>query len=300
MKVVFQSIVPIFILAVALIACKKETITPQPDDTNTPPAVAVYDSTQSYTLTDISYGNDPQQKMDIYLPANRSKDSTKVFILIHGGGWSSGDKADFVYFFNTLKLYYPHHAIVNINYRLGTYLSPGYPKQIQDIQQAINHIQHPNYQLESEYFIFGNSAGGHLGMFYGYRYDTLHQVKAICNTVGPADFTDVSYTGNSVYDYALSSFVGPITYAQNPTLYAEVSPVKYITANSPKTISFYGDNDPLIPATQMGILHNELTAKGVYNESTQYAGEGHGNWNQTNSNDYTAKIANFINQHFNY
>ena len=33
--------------------------------------------------------------MDIYLPANRSVTATKVIIMIHGGGWTGGDKADF-------------------------------------------------------------------------------------------------------------------------------------------------------------------------------------------------------------
>ena len=35
---------------------------------------------------DVSYGSFPSSKMDVYLPAGRSKESPFV-VLIHGGGW---------------------------------------------------------------------------------------------------------------------------------------------------------------------------------------------------------------------
>lgn len=285
--------IALFLIPVALLfsSCKKDKDKEEE---------VVYEATKSYTLSNVSYGNDSEQIMDIYLPANRSANTTKVFVLLHGGGWHAGDKSDFAEFFNTLKQYYPNHAIININYRLATSSSPAYPKQINDIQIALDHIQLPKYDLSKQYLLFGASAGGQLALLYGYKFDANHYVKAICNTVGPTDFTDPNYTDNMIYTYALSSLVGSYTYAQNPDLYAEVSPAKHVTATSPKTISFFGDSDPLIPSSQLPLLHNELDAKGVYNESTLYAGEGHGGWSQANATDYALKIANFINEHFNY
>ena len=55
------------------------------------------------TMLDVAYGVDALQKMDIYLPANRSTTSTKVVVMIHGGGWTSGDKADFLGFVDSIK-----------------------------------------------------------------------------------------------------------------------------------------------------------------------------------------------------
>ncbi len=69
------------------------------------------------TMSNVAYGTDPLQKMDIYLPANRSTATTKVMILIHGGGWISGDKADFAPNMDTLKKRIPDYAIFNLNYR---------------------------------------------------------------------------------------------------------------------------------------------------------------------------------------
>jgi len=47
------------------------------------------------TILDVAYGVDAKQTMDIYLPANRRADSTKIMVMIHGGGWTTGDKSDF-------------------------------------------------------------------------------------------------------------------------------------------------------------------------------------------------------------
>lgn len=275
-------------------SCKKKDNT---DDTDED---FFYKTEQAYTLSDVSYGSDSRHVMDIYLPANRSSSSTKVFVLIHGGGWSSGSKEDFSYFFDNLKLLYPNHAIININYRLGTVSSPGYPKQINDIQAALEHIQLPKYEVSREYFLVGSSAGGHLSLLYGYAFDPNHYVKGICNTVGPTDFTDPAYTDNILFQYGLVNLVGPYTYAQNPQLYEEVSPASHVSSTSPKTISFFGDSDELIPPSQLALLHDKLNAHGVYNEATLYAGEGHGGWSQENATDYAVKLVNFVNEHFNY
>lgn len=283
--------ISILLVLLLMVSCKKET---KPEETTT----QQYNTAQSYNLTDVSYGPDAQQRMDIYLPSNRSSQNTKVFILIHGGGWSAGSKADFNDAFNFLKARYPQCAIANLEYRLATTSSPAYPKQINDIQLAIQKLKTGNYNISEKYCMFGSSAGGHLAMLYSYSFDPSHHVKAVCNSVGPADFTDPSYINNPLYLYGLSSLVGTQTYQQNPALYAEVSPALKVTATSPKTISFYGDQDPLIPATQGGRLHEKLNQFGVYNEFTLYAGEGHGGWNAVNNLDYLQKIIAFINNHF--
>jgi acetyl esterase/lipase len=41
-------------------------------------------------------------------------------ILIHGGGWSGGDKQDFGLFIVELQNRLPGYAIANINYRLAS------------------------------------------------------------------------------------------------------------------------------------------------------------------------------------
>ena len=60
------------------------------------------DTSEAIELKNISYGSDAKQIFDIYLPKDRTLD-TKVMLLIHGGGWTSGDKADMNGFYDFYK-----------------------------------------------------------------------------------------------------------------------------------------------------------------------------------------------------
>lgn len=278
---------PVFLLSVLFLsACLKKNPDPEVN----------YAINQAYTLQNISYGADNQQQMDVYLPANRNASTTKVFVLIHGGGWSGGDKSSLTSLFNSLRNSYPNHAIININYRLASEASPAYPKQIDDIQLALSEITSPKYNVSPQFFLFGNSAGGHLSLLYSYGSDPNHQVKGICNTVGPADFTDPNYQDNPAY----TPFYGLLINGgiQNQAGIETVSPALHVTAASPPTISFYGSDDQLVPATQMARLHDSLTVHGVYNQATMYQGAGHGDWDQAQSQDCIAKIVQFVNTYF--
>lgn len=276
--------------ACILVACQKER-SPEP---NKP----LYDTASMYSLQHISYGSHAQQSMDIYLPAHRSATSTKTFILVHGGGWVEGDKAEFTETFNALKSLYPDHAIANINYVLATANSKAYPNQINDIKAAVAALQSGDYTLSSQYFFIGASAGAHLSLLYSYAHDPQHEVKGVCNVIGPTDFTDTAYLNHTEYEPLYQNLLGVVSYAENPALFREVSPAKQVTPGSPPTISFYGAVDPLIPVSQMHLLHTALEANGVPEQATLYAGEGHGGWSQQHNNDLVLKLTAFIDQYF--
>ena len=55
--------------------------------------IADPDPLEAYEELNVSYGNDSDQVFDLYLPYNRTS-ATKTIILVHGGGWTAGDKAD--------------------------------------------------------------------------------------------------------------------------------------------------------------------------------------------------------------
>ncbi|MCC6701471.1 MAG: alpha/beta hydrolase [Fluviicola sp.] len=280
---IFKKTVFLMMVLLFVSACKKKNTQPE------------YDVSKSYTLTNVSYDTDAKQKMDVYLPANRSSASTKVFVLIHGGAWSAGDKNDLTSFFNNLRSLYPNHAIININYRLASESSPAYTKQINDIQKALSEINKTSvYNVSDDYMFIGMSAGAHLSLLYAYAFDPNHHVKGVINTVGPVDFMDPNYMNNPLYWGFYTTLMGT-----NPTtaLIQEVSPAHQVTASSPPTISFYGNNDPLIPSTQMNLLHSKLNDFGVYNQSTMY-NAGHGNWNSVDAVDYVNKMMTFINAYF--
>lgn len=246
-------------------------------------------------LKNVAYGNDPEQKMDIYLPQGRDE-NTKVFILVHGGGWSGGSKADFNYVVPILKAEFPNAAIVNINYRLATMQSPAFPKQIKDIETVIQHLKESDYNISSDYAFIGASAGAHLAMLYSYKYDISHDVKAVANIVGPADFTDPFYANHPYFQYAALYLVGNV--ANRDEASVEVSPALHVTKESPATILFYGGQDPVVPSSQATRLKAKLDSAGVYNEYHLYKNGGHGNWNQPTMKDFQEKLIFFLRERF--
>jgi len=246
------------------------------------------------TLMNVSYGTDAQQKIDIYLPEGRNE-NTKVVVLLHGGSWVEGDKSDLSYLIPVIQLQFPDYAIVNVGYRLATLNSPAFPKQIDDIRSVIQHLESNNYHISDDYAFIGFSAGAHLSMLYGYAYDTNHDVKAICDVVGPADFTDPEYTSHPLYSSAATALLGTPTPTQEQIL--SVSPVAHITAQCPATLSFYGGQDPLVPATQGPRLKSALDTAGVQNEFNFYPDGGHGNWDDATYNEVYSKIAVFLAKH---
>lgn len=244
-------------------------------------------------LSNVSYGPNPQQVYDIDLPEGRNASLTKVIILIHGGAWYGGSKNDMAAAAAFARLQFPLHAIVNMEYRLATVDSPAYPKQIDDIQAVIDHIESGNYNVSKQYGLLGVSAGAHLSMLYAYQFDPERKVKVVASMVGPTDFTDPAYTGGE-----LSETLVPFLVGENPTdeLIIEVSPAAHVTSDDAPTIQFLGNADPLIPNSQGERLKAALDAAGVTNERYVYAA-GHGNFSFADSQDIFAKLGAFFNTH---
>jgi acetyl esterase/lipase len=247
------------------------------------------------SIFNINYGNHAQQVMDIYLPENINS-ATKTFILLHGGGWSGGSKEQLNYVIPMLKSAFPEHAIVNLNYRLATAENPAFPMQIQDIEKALYFLRTAEYSLPTDYAFIGASAGAHLAMLYSYKYDAEHNVKAIVDIVGPADFTDNYYTSHPYYQFAALYLLGSA--ANSPEASLSISPAMFVNSQSAPTIMFYGGKDPMVPASQGERLKAKLDAFKVPNELYVYANSGHVNWSPQVVADFQDKAIRFLGKYF--
>jgi len=169
----------ILFISFLFVACKKE-VTPGEQ-----PAA-------EQTLTDVSYGSDPAQRMDVYLPAGRTTSTTKVFIMVHGGAWTTGDKTEFNEYIPIFKQRLPGYAIFNINYRLAALpTANAFPTQENDVKAAFDFIMGKagEYKFNHEKLaVLGASAGGHLALLQAYK-NTTPKVKALIDMFGPTDMT---------------------------------------------------------------------------------------------------------------
>lgn len=270
---------------VAICGCSSNEDEPQPlPQTVAPPALLWRMSNP--IMLDMPYGDEAQQTMDIYLPMPFNGEPVKTFVVIHGGGWSSGDKSAMASQVAYLRLMFPNYAVVNLNYRLATAARAGYPMQPHDIGLALQTLDAhaEDFNLSKQYAMIGISAGGHLAMLYAYKFDTTHEVKAVCSIVGPADFTDPVFRQYDLFSNGVNYLTGFDHFEKNPELFREVSPAFQVTSASAKTLLLYGNADPIVANTQGPIMQKSLSVKGVYNELYLYPGAGHANWNNDQQN----------------
>lgn len=255
---------------------------------------------QQVTYTDVSYGSHAQQKMDIYLPATRSTENTKVAVLVHGGAWTSGDKADFNDAVAALKTQLPDYAIANINYRLATLSGSNlWPAQNEDVASALNFLisESSKYQYNAgKIALIGASAGAHLAMLQAYGGSTTikSNVKAVVDLFGPTNMVKLydSYANDPISQAGLRLWLNG-TPTTNFTAYVNASPIQFLTAQAPPTIIFHGTADLTVPIGQSDSLNNALTSRGIVHEYYKYTGEGHG-WTGPNLLDTYSKAVAFI------
>ncbi len=104
-------------------------------------------------------------KADVYYPRN-DKGQVPGIILIHGGGWRSGDKS----LMSTMaqRLAIEGYGVMCPEYRLS--LEAPYPAAVYDLKAAVCWMRHhaSNYGIDStEIVVMGCSAGGQLAALVG-------------------------------------------------------------------------------------------------------------------------------------
>ncbi|TAE62007.1 MAG: alpha/beta hydrolase [Bacteroidetes bacterium] len=249
-------------------------------------------------LLDVAYGTDAKQRLDVHLPANRSTTTTPVVFMIHGGAWTSGDKADFAAVVDSLKARMPDYAIVNTNYRLATLTGTNlWPTQINDINSAYQFVtsEANNYQINvSKTAFLGASAGAHLAMLKAYTANANRNIKCVVNLFGPTNMIDLfNNPPDPTYPQLLTIFMSG-TPSSNLMAYTNASPLFFANATSAvPTAIFHGTADNVVPIRQSDSLFRRLQIAGVQSSFTVYQGAGHG-WSGANMTDTYNKSIFFM------
>ena len=254
------------------------------------------------TIENVAYGSDPKQRMDIYLPENRSADSTKLIVVIHGGGWNGGDKREYAPYISELQKRLPGYAYANINYRLYNLNSGNnrFPAQENDVKAAIDFLREKSaeYKFSQSMILLGASAGAHLALLQGYKIDKPEKVKAVISFFGPSDLIDLyNNPANPSIPLLLNAVTGTSP-TQDKNLYKQSSPINFVTRQSPPTLILHGGKDFLVPEKQSILLKEKLESMGVVHEYIYYPNEGHG-WRGENLFDSLDKVATFLRRNLN-
>jgi acetyl esterase/lipase len=259
--------------AISLLSCDPKPIDPPP-----PPAPG---SLKDTTIQNISYGANSSQKLDLGLPAGRTA-ATPLVVVVHGGGWSTGDKSELTWLLNGLKQ--RGFAVANINYRLTLNQPDNYKMQVDDVDSAVQFtlrqatVQTFNGQ---KLYIVGHSAGGHLSLCYAYTRNANGKVKAAGSLAGPTDLFAMSYYNFNIYNPILQPFLGVPLFPSSPAAtqrYKDCSPQYQATAAAPPTIFFHGELDPVVYLDQSTSMFTKLGTLGVDKKLVTYPFTFHDWW----------------------
>lgn len=261
-------------VAVALSACKKdkEVLAEDNNAVHTNAAVAE-------VMLNQSYGSHPKQKFDIYLPANRSTQNTRVLFLIHGGGWTSGGKEDYNQLIPGLRNVFPDYAFVTIGYRLYQNGNNRFPVQEEDVKACIEYVLNRAdvYHISDNFAILGSSAGAHLALLYAYKHGPQsYAPKAAIEFAGPTALTELYNETPSDEIRALLLLIVGNPNGNEQGLYEQSSPVNFVTPASTPTLIVHGDADEVVHVSQAYHLRDALQNHGVDHVVKIYPGEGHG------------------------
>jgi len=226
---------------------------------------------------DCPYGEDPKQRLDIYLP-NEGSGPFPVVFFAHGGAWMAGSKSDtqLVPFIGGLERGY---AVVSLGYRLVPHIR--YPENLFDINTAMTWVAQnaETYLLDpARTALCGASAGAHLILMAAFTQGQVAfgsnpdlptcRVLAVVDQFGPTDFSKYhAHYDLSGYPRAqppglpssLDELLG-INPDLIPNLLRFVNPLDNVHPGIPPVLLQHGRYDPIIPYQQSVELYEKITS----------------------------------------
>lgn len=221
------------------------------------------------------YGDNELQSYDIYLPKNQPT-KVPVIVLLHGGGWSEGDKGFINPIVETLRQKRTKCAIVNANYRLTFQQGITYQQQVEDIGLLLKKLQNnaKSLNITPKFFLLGISAGGHLAMLYSYTADDKNLVEVVGGISSPADLTSEKIRQGRMNSDIIKLIGQPFS-EENIEDYRSASPLFQMKKTSPATILFYGGSDTIVPPEQGEKMKQKLEELGSKHEYHFYPEQYH-------------------------
>ena len=201
--------------------------------------------------------NNQPQSLDIAIPANPG--TYPLVVMIHGGGWSTGDKSE--YEDNIQQLASIGYVAASINYRLVVSCADGgycntFPNAVQDVRCAVRWLRAnaSTYQIEIDHVAaMGGSTGAYLASMLGVdsafdECETTNTSAHVGSTVAFYAPTNLAYWS----DLADGGFGpdGQITNFLNGVDAAVASPIDYVSSSSSPFILIHGTADTTVPYQQ--------------------------------------------------
>ena len=255
---------------------------------------------------DVPYlGADRAEKADLYLPPTQSGPPRPGVVIIHGGGWTGGDKGAKREINIGTTLANAGYVGMSINYRLQKKDGPpAWPGNLHDCKVAVRYLRAQAKELNvdpNNIGVIGGSAGGHLAAMVGLTGDD----KALDPT---SPFPGVSTKVNCVVDMygpmaddkkrleRLVPIVGA-TFADKPEAFRAFCPINHIDAKDPPVLILHGTADTTVEVADSERFAAALKQGGVAHQLVIIPGAPHTFDLQPKQRDLRPLVLEFFDKH---
>jgi acetyl esterase/lipase len=216
--------------------------------------------------SDLAYGSDPRQRLDIYAP--RGAANRPVVIFWYGGSWTEGSKGSYRFVGTTLA----ERGFVTVvaDYRL--YPQVTFPAFDEDGARAVAWVEQHAKDFGGDpahIVLMGHSAGGHTAAFLALNHAFLQKFGA-----DPRDIVGlVGLSGT----YVLVPDT-PTLHATFPPPYTEKDwqPIWFVDSHAPPTLLLHGLSDTEVFPQEARDLDEALIRNHTRVELRLYPHRGHG------------------------
>jgi acetyl esterase/lipase len=225
------------------------------------------DSTYDKTAG-IAYGDDPRQKLDVYVP-HQPMPGAPVVVFFYGGSWNSGSRVDYRFVGEALA----SKGIVTVvaDYRL--YPQVRYPLFLQDGARAVAWTQAHIREFSGNpqrLYLMGHSSGGYNAAMLALDDEWLAAVgmsprdlQGWIGLAGPYDFLPIK-----------NPEVRPVFFW--PDSPPQSQPINHVRRGAPPALLIAATEDDLVnPTRNTGGLASKLRAAGVPAQDVYYSRPSH-------------------------
>ena len=215
---------------------------------------------------DLSYGQDPRQRLDVYSP--RHAQNRPVVLFWYGGSWVKGKKSDYRFVGTTLA----EHGIVAVlaDYRL--YPQVSFPAFDEDGARAVAWVEQHVQEFGGDphrIVLMGHSAGGHTAAFLAFNHEFVRKFGADPNSI--AGLVGLSGTYVLVPETPTERATFPLPYTA-----ADWQPIRFVDALAPPTLLLHGTDDKEVLPQEAIELRDAMLREHLRVELHLYPDRGHG------------------------
>jgi acetyl esterase/lipase len=227
----------------------------------------------------VGTGGGRDLRANIYRPPDQTPDAASV-LLIHGGGWASGDRGQLHGY--GILLGRLGYLCVACEYRLSG--EARWPAQIYDVKAALRWMRANAASLRidpAKISVSGNSAGGHLSLMLAGTQDMPEFEGEGGNAgAGTAVAATIGFYAPALLGAPGGELSEPVAAllgrdASQQALRA-ASPISYASRDFPPAPLIHGTKDELVPHEAALRMHRALDEAGAPAELHLYAGAPHG------------------------